>query len=129
MKALAAATLIAAVALVALIALSGGRHSSCASVDGGEEGAEAQLRYVDVGERQITFTFGPSSFSDSFGVPRFVVGSVAASRPPELDTGTQRLEIAVRGASGFNPDLTPSYRGASVSVPPTSRPLREAAIT
>jgi len=109
--------------------LSAGRQSTCAPVSGGDEGAEAQLRYVDVGARQITFTFGPTSFSDTFGVPRFEVGFVAATRPPELDTGTRRMDITFRGASGFNPDLTPSYRGASVIVPATSGPLREAAST
>ena len=113
-----------------MIALNAGRQASCASVTGGVRGAEAQLRYVDVGERQVTFTFGPSSFSNDFGVPRFDVGPAdGATPPPELATATRGLNVSFEGASGFNPDLSPSYMGSSVLVPETSGPLREAAVT
>jgi hypothetical protein len=102
---------------------------SCVAAGGGEPGAQAQLRYVDIAPRQITFTFGPSSESNVFGVPAFDLDRANATVPPELDTGTRRLSIHFAGASGFNPDLTPSYRGKSVLVPQTRGPLREADVT
>src|SRR5207247_5936369 len=99
---------------LALSAWSAGRRASCAWVTGGVGGGEAQLRYVVVGGRQVTFTLGPSSFSNAFGVPRFDVGPAdGATPPPELATGTRGLSISFQGASGFNPDLSPSYMGSS----------------
>jgi len=110
--------------------VNAGRQVTCASVSGGDPGAEVQLRYVDVGERQVTFTFGPTSFSNEFGVPRFDIGSAdAAPPPPELATGTRGLTVSFQGASGFNPDLSPSYVGPSVLVSENSGPVREAAVT
>jgi len=126
--ALAAAVLVAAVAATALV-LSISTRTQCGAIAGGAEGIAAQLRYVDIGERQLTFTFGPSASSDTFGVPRFQIDFPNATPPPELDTGTQRIEIAFHGASGFNPDLTPSYGGSSLLVPATPGILREAAVT
>jgi len=128
-----ASTLVAVLVIAfaaATIALATRRDDrSCVATGGGETGSQAQLRYVDIGPRQITFTFGPSSESNVFGVPAFDLDRASATLPPELNTGTRRLSIHFAGASGFNPDLTPSYRGRSVLVPETAGPLREADVT
>jgi len=125
---LAAVVLIAAAAVATLV-FTVSRQTNCDPIVGGADGVAAQLRYVDIGERQLTFTFGPSASSDVFGVPRFELAVGNATPPPELDTGTKRLDIAFHGASGFNPDLTPSYRGSSLLVPPGAGILREADLT
>ena len=125
---LAAAMLVAATTAAALV-FSISTRTQCGPIAGGADGIAAQLRYVDIGDRQLTFTFGPSAASDTFGVPRYEIAFQNATPPPELDTGTRRIEIAFHGASGFNPDLTPSYRGSSLLVPPTPGILREAAVT
>jgi len=128
-----ASTLIAVLVIAfagATIALATRRGDpSCVAAGGGETGSETQLRYVDIGPRQITFTFGPSAESNRFGVPAFSLSRTTATPPPELDTGTHRLSIHFTGASGFNPDLTASYLGKSVLVPAASGPVREADIT
>lgn len=124
-----AAALLIAAAAVAALAFAVSRQIECDPIVGGGDGIAAQLRYVDIGDRQMTFTFGPSASSDVFGVPHFELALRNATPPPELDTGTKRLEIAFHGASGFNPDLTPSYRGSSLLVPPGSGILREADLT
>ena len=124
----AAAALLAVLAFAGLATLTTRPGASCAAMSGGDEGAEAQLRYVDVAERQVTFTFGPSSLSARFGVPRFAVQLMDPTPPAELDTGTRRLAVTFRGASGFNPDLTSSYAGASVLVPPEGT-VREVRVT
>ena len=110
-----------------VIAFSG--HTECGPIAGGVDGVSVQLRYVDIGERQLTFTFGPSSVSDVFGIPRFELAFQSATPPPELDTGSRRLDVAFHGASGFNPDLTPSYRGSSLLIPSRPGVLREASVT
>ena len=112
-----------------VFALRGPAASACPATSGGESGTEAQLRYVDVGEGQVTFTFGPSAASDVFGVPRFTVTETAVGLPPELDTGTHRLSVAFAGASEFNPDLSSSYQGATLLVPPGDGLVREAVVT
>ena len=124
-----AALALIVVATAATLIFAFSAHTECGAVAGGSDGISAQLRYVDIGDRQLTFTFGPSAASDVFGVPRFELAFQNATPPPELDTGTRRLELAFHGASGFNPDLTPSYRGSSLLIPPTSGVLREAAVT
>jgi len=126
--AIAAATLIVVFAAAAVIVASSG-HTECGPIAGGADGISVQLRYVDIGDRQLTFTFGPSAASDVFGVPRFELAFRSATMPPELDTGSRRLDVAFHGASGFNPDLTPSYRGSSLLVPSHPGVLREAAVT
>lgn len=123
----AAALIVVLTAVTLVFALS--RHSECGPIAGGADGVSVQLRYVDIGDRQLTFTFGPSAASDVFDVPRFELAFHNTTPPPELDTGTRRLDVAFHGASGFNPDLTPSYRGSSLLVPPGSGVLREAAVT
>jgi hypothetical protein len=126
---IATALIVLFTSVVLALAWRGG-PSGCPTASGGETGVDAQLRYVDISERQVTFTFGPSAVSDSFGVPRFEIGtSTSATPPPELDTGTHRLAIAFTGASEFNPDLTPSYRGSSLLVPATPGVVREAVVT
>lgn len=126
--AIAAAVLVAAATATALVfAIS--TRTQCGPIAGGTEGTAAQLRYVDIGDRQLTFTFGPSAASDTFGVPRYEIEFQNATPPPELDTGTRRIGVAFHGASGFNPDLTPSYRGSSLLVPATPGILREAVVT
>jgi hypothetical protein len=127
-RALAAAGLIAAAAVATLVFASS-RRAECDPIVGGADGIAAQLRYVDIGDRQLTFTFGPSATSDVFGIPRFELAYQNTTPPPELDTGSRRLDIAFHGASGFNPDLTPSYRGSSLLVPSSPGLLREAAVT
>jgi len=129
--ALAAAVVVAVVAgTVALLAFAATpRGTACGEIGGGEAGVEAQLRYVDVGAGQVTFTFGPSAVSDRFGVPRFRLARQSATPPPELDTGTHRLGVEFDGASGFNPDLTSSYLGKSVIVPANDGAVREVQIT
>jgi len=122
-----AALIVVLIAAAAVVAFS--PHTECGPIAGGVGGVSVQLRYVDIGDRQLTFTFGPSAASDVFGIPRFELAFENTTPPPELDTGTRRLELAFHGASGFNPDLTPSYRGSSLLVPPTSGVLREAAVT
>jgi hypothetical protein len=123
----ATAFIVAATAAALVFALSG--HTECGPTAGGADGIAAQLRYVDIGDRQVTFTFGPSAASDVFGVPRFELAFQNATPAPELDTGTRRLDVVFHGASGFNPDLTPSYRGSSLLVPPGPGVVREAAVT
>jgi hypothetical protein len=126
--AVAAAALSAVLIAVTLVLAFSGR-SECGPIAGGADGVSVQLRYVDIGERQLTFTFGPSAASNAFGVPRFELAFQNTTPPPELDTGSRRLDVAFHGASGFNPDLTPSYRGSSLLVPSTPGVLREAAVT
>src|SRR2546423_2686970 len=126
--AVAAAALVVVLAAVAVVFASSG-PAECGPIAGGADGVAVQLRYVDIGDRQLTFTFGPSSTSDVFGVPRFELAFHKTTPPPELDTGSRRLDVAFHGASGFNPDLTPSYRGSSLLVPSHPGVLREAAVT
>jgi hypothetical protein len=126
--AVAAAGLIVVLTAAAVV-VGFSSHAECGPIAGGADGVSVQLRYVDIGDRQLTFTFGPSSASDVFGIPRFELAYQNATPPPELDTGSRRLDVAFHGASGFNPDLTPSYRGSSLLVPSTPGVLREAAVT
>ena len=123
----AGALVVVVIAAAVVIAFSG--RIECGPIGGGADGVFVQLRYVDIGERQLTFTFGPSSVSDAFGVPRFELAFENATPPPELDTGSRRLDVAFHGASGFNPDLTASYRGSSLLVPSRPGVLREASVT
>src|SRR2546429_8142519 len=88
---------------VAITTRIGARTSTCPDLSGGEDSVEVQLRYIDVSPGQVTFTFGPTSFSDHFGVPHFTVAgpSLPGRTPqPELDTCTRRLSIGFDGASG-----------------------------
>ncbi len=102
--------------------------TNCPTLTGGDAGVDAQLRHVEVTDRQVTFTFGPSAASDRFGVPQFrfeTLDGGATWSPPELDTGTRRTALSFAGASAFNPDLTPSYQGPSVLVPERAGLVRE----
>ena len=133
-RAMAASFVIVAILVVgtaAVIAIALRPSAGCPTQTGGTAGTEAQLRYVDVEAGQVTFTFGPSSASDAFGIPAFSVAPLDGDAPwaaPELDTGTRRIGVSFAGASGFNPDLSPSYLGTSVRVPTTPGLVREARV-
>jgi hypothetical protein len=90
-----------AVALIASCGVVGER--ACATA-GGDVRAVAQLRFVDVSDGQIVFTFGPSPAADDFGVPAFTLEEVAT---PD----GRALRVAFRGASVRYPDGTLSYSG------------------
>ena len=130
MVAVAAAAIIAVLVIGAALLVATRPPVQCPTQSGGDDGAVAQLRYVYVSDRQMTFTFGPSGASGRFGIPRFDVAFPALPAPArELDTGTRRLDVAFRGASGFNPDLSPSYLGSTLLVPMDPGPVQEAAVT
>ncbi len=83
--ALAAAVVVAVVAgTVALLGFAAApRVTACGEVGGGEAGVEAQLRYVDVGAGQVTFTFGPSAV--------FVPANDGAVREVQITRDTGRV--------------------------------------
>lgn len=73
---------------------------------------ETQLRFVDLGDRQVTFTFGASSASDVFGVPPFSVTPVAGR------DGSRFLFLVHFDRAGtMNPDGSASYNGPIAIAP------------
>lgn len=70
-----------------------------------------QLRFVDVGDGFVAFTFGFSSAARTFEIPAFDVTPAGGSG----GSGTLRPSWAVNfaGGSATNPDGTPSYTGPS----------------
>lgn len=72
---------------------------------GGLADADVQLRFVDVNDGQVVFTFGPSPLSNRFGVPSYSVEPVTA------ETGLRELRVTFHGAALRYPDGTTSYDG------------------
>lgn len=92
-----------------IAACSPAAQPACAAIGGGQPDARVQLRFVDVGEGFVAFTFGFSSAARTFDIPGFDV-------TPALSVGIAdylpaRSLISFVGASAVNPDGTRSYTG------------------
>lgn len=90
---------------------------SCAGTNGGQAGAEAQLRFVEASDTQIVLTFGASSASNDFGVPAFALEPLEGSNAP------RSYRLRVNGTSSLNPDGTTSYTGLR-TIEPGGRTVR-----
>lgn len=81
----------------------------CAPIGGGQPDARVQLRFVDVGDGFVAFTFGFSSAARSFEIPGFDIRPLADS--DLIGAGRPVWTIRFVGGSPINPDGTPSYTG------------------
>jgi hypothetical protein len=99
--------LLIAVLALAVRGLSSPLAGPCSASRGGHPGAQAQLQYLHVADRSVTFTFGNSSVPGGFDVPEYDVNRSA-------DGSTQ---VSFRGASSIEPDGSRSYSGPFVVEP------------
>ncbi|MBI2773685.1 MAG: hypothetical protein HYX56_04230 [Chloroflexi bacterium] len=95
---------VAAVA-AAIVSTSCGFSPFGCGASGGTADVDAQLRFIDANDGQIVFTFGPSSRSNSFGVPAYALERTSTAG------GVETLRLTLRGGWMRNPDGTPSYGG------------------
>ncbi len=111
------ALLVVAIVTGCAPARSAALPTTCGESRGGRAGAQAQLRFVDASDTQVVLTFGPSSESNDFDVPAFVL------EPLEGTSAPRAYRLRVSGASTLNPDGTPSYNGLK-AIEPGGRTVR-----
>jgi hypothetical protein len=90
---------------------------SCSGTNGGQVGAETQLRFVEASDTQIVLTFGASAASNDFAVPSFELVPLEGSNAP------RSYRLRVNGTSTLNPDGTSSYTGLK-TIEPGGRTVR-----
>lgn len=83
------------------LSISTGCADSCAAASGGQPGARAQLRFVDVSDERVIFIFGLAA-GGGFGLPTYAV------EPREGASFIVRFD----GASTINEDGSASYDGS-----------------
>jgi hypothetical protein len=94
-----AGTLLGA-SVLALISYAASRPVRCPTINGGVQGAQAQLQHLYVSERSVTFAFANSS-AGRFDVPAYTAVRLADGS----------VAITFVGASARQPDRTASYAG------------------
>jgi hypothetical protein len=103
---LAAVSLLAAAALLAMSRPADWIPFLCPRASGGVPGAQAQLQYLHVTDRSVTFSF-VNSISGSFDVPEYTV-----EHGPDGP-----IAVSFKGSSIYEPDGTRSYPGPLVIEP------------